>query len=174
MSAGVAATAIRYCHHKNVKVMSMIRPRGGNFIYSNEEVGIMKQDLLHLKQLGTDGAVFGCLNEANWIDEEAMLSLIEVAQGVDITFHMAFDQILPDHQFKAIDWLVEHGVKRILTHGGSAASKIEDNITRIQEYIDYAANRIIILPGGGITNDNLRAIAAELSINEVHGTRIVG
>ncbi|MDF1511601.1 copper homeostasis protein CutC, partial [Robertmurraya sp. DFI.2.37] len=60
------------------------------------------------------------------------------------------------------------------THGGSAASKIEDNITRIQEYIDYAANRIIILPSGGITNDNLRAIAAELSINEVHGTRIVG
>jgi copper homeostasis protein len=174
VSAGVAATAIRYCHHKNVKVMSMIRPRGGNFIYSNEEVGIMKQDLLHLKQLGTDGAVFGCLNEANWIDEEAMLSLIEVAQGVDITFHMAFDQILPDHQFKAIDWLVEHGVQRILTHGGSATSKIEDNITRIQEYIDYAANRIIILPGGGITNDNLRAIAAELSINEVHGTRIVG
>ncbi|MGG0717516.1 copper homeostasis protein CutC [Robertmurraya massiliosenegalensis] len=174
VSPGVAAVTIKYCQKENVKVMAMIRPRGGNFIYNLDEIEIMKQDLLHLKQLGTDGVVFGCLNDANWIDEKAMTSLLELAEGLDITFHMAFDQIAPGNQFKAIDWLAEHGVLRILTHGGPADSMIEDNLARLQEYIDYAAGRIIILPGGGITDKNLQVIKTQLRIHEAHGTRIVG
>ncbi|WP_196493755.1 copper homeostasis protein CutC [Ornithinibacillus caprae] len=173
VSHGVAAETISYCHGKNIKVMSMIRPRCGNFIYSKEEIEIMKQDLVHLKQLGTDGVVLGCLDNKNWIDEEAMITLLEQAEGLEVTFHMAFDQINPDNQLKAIDWLVKHGVDRILTHGGQLDSKIEDNLVRLKEYVDHAAGRIIILPGGGITGKNLDFITTELSVSEVHGTRVV-
>jgi copper homeostasis protein len=174
VSHGVAAKAIEYCHTKNIKVMSMIRPRGGNFIYSHDEIEIMKQDLVHLRQLGTDGAVFGCLNNNGWIDEMAMVTLLELAKGLEVTFHMAFDHINPEHQLNAIDWLASHGVQRILTHGGPLTSEIEGNLLRLKEYIDYAAGRIIILPGGGITVKNLDSIINVLNINEVHGTKIVG
>ncbi|TKC16719.1 copper homeostasis protein CutC [Robertmurraya kyonggiensis] len=174
VSPGVAVVTINYCHSKNVKVMSMIRPRGGNFIYSKEEIEMMKQDLVHLKELGTDGVVFGCLNDSGWIDEEAMIALLDLAKGLEVTFHMAFDQISPENQFKAIDWLEKHGVSRILTHGGQPDTKIEDNLGRLKEYIDYADDRIVILPGGGINTKNLPLITSELNVEEAHGTKIVG
>jgi copper homeostasis protein len=173
VSHGVAAVAINYCHGKNIKVMTMIRPRGGNFVYSKEEMEMMKRDLVHLKDLGTDGVVLGCLNDTGWIDEEAMVTLLDSANGLEVTFHMAFDQISLGNQFKAIDWLVGHGVNRILTHGGPLDTKIEDNLVRLREYIHYADGRIIILPGGGITNKNLHSITSALNISEIHGTKIV-
>ncbi|MBM7693524.1 copper homeostasis protein [Peribacillus deserti] len=173
VSHGVALKAIEYCHSKDIKVMSMVRPRGGKFIYSIEEIEIMKHDLLHLKQLGTDGVVFGCLDHTGWIDEAAMAALLELAEGVEITFHMAFDQIKPGKQLDAIDWLVKQGVHRILTHGGPLDFGIEHHLSRLKEFIDYAAGRIIILPGGGITRNNLLSITTVLNVSEVHGTRIV-
>ncbi|MFD2444815.1 copper homeostasis protein CutC [Bacillus sp. CGMCC 1.16607] len=174
VSHGIAVKTINYCHSKHIKVMSIIRPRGGNFIYSNEEVEMMKQDIDHLKNLGTDGVVLGCLNDADWIDKEAMDTLLESAKGLEVTFHMAFDQIKPENQFHAIDVLVELGVHRILTHGGPLNTPIEYNLQRLKEYIDYAAGRIIILPGGGITNRNLNFITSKIKIREAHGTKIVG
>ncbi|WP_102707882.1 copper homeostasis protein CutC [Terribacillus saccharophilus] len=173
VSHGVAEVTINYCHDKNIKVMSMIRPRGGNFVFSKEEVEMMKRDLVHLKELGTDGVVLGCLNETGWIDEDAMVTLLDLAKGLEVTFHMAFDHISPDNQLKAIDWLVEHGVHRILTHGGLLDTKIEDNLARLKEYIQCANDRIIILPGGGISSKNLNFITSELNVREVHGTKIV-
>ncbi|WP_445491655.1 copper homeostasis protein CutC [Niallia sp. 03133] len=174
VSHGVAAKTIPYCKTQQIKVMSMIRPRGGNFIYSRDELEIMKHDIIHLKKLGTDGVVLGCLTDSGWIDEGSIHFLLEAAQGLDITFHMAFDEIDPQLQLEAIDWLVEIGVNRILTHGGLMDSPIEKNLMRIKEYLDYAAGRIIILPGGGITNKNVNEIAAKLPISEAHGTKIVG
>ena len=174
VSHGVAEVTINYCHAKNIKVMSMIRPRGGSFVFSKEEIEVMERDTLHLKQLGTDGVVLGCLNDTGWIDEEAMVTLLDLAKGLEITFHMAFDHISPENQLKAIDWLVEHGVHRILTHGGLLDTKIEDNLARLKDYIEYANGRIIILPGGGISIKNLELITSELHVGEVHGTRIVG
>ncbi|MGG3467485.1 copper homeostasis protein CutC [Neobacillus pocheonensis] len=174
VSHGVAAKTISYCHSKNAKVMTMVRPRGGNFVYSKEEIEIMQNDIVQFKQLGTDGVVIGCLNESGWIDEAAMLTLLESAKGLDVTFHMAFDQIQHEHQFEAIDWLAKHRVDRILTHGGPSSKSIEDNLSRLKEFVDFAAGRIIILPGGGITDRNLNSIATVLNIREVHGTKIVG
>ncbi|PAF36752.1 copper homeostasis protein CutC [Terribacillus saccharophilus] len=173
VSHGVAEVTITYCHGKNIKVMSMVRPRGGNFVFSKEEVDMMKRDLVHLKELGTDGVVLGCLNDTGWIDEDAMITLLDVAKGLDITFHMAFDQISTENQLKAIDWLAEHRVQRILTHGGPLDKKIEENLVRLKEYIDYANGRIIILPGGGISTKNLDLITSTLNVREVHGTKIV-
>lgn len=134
----------------------------------------MKRDLVHLKKLGADGVVLGCLNDTGWIDESTMITLLELAMEQEVTFHMGFDQIRPENQFKAIDWLVDHGVHRILTHGGPVGSRIEDNVTRLKEYVEYAADRIIILPGGGITNKNVHLITNVLNSSEIHGTKIVG
>ncbi|GLI85887.1 copper homeostasis protein CutC [Rossellomorea marisflavi] len=173
VSPGVARVTLDYCRSRNVKVMSMIRPRGGDFVYNVDEIEIMKQDIIQLKEVGTDGVVFGCLTQDGWIDEEAMIILLEAATGLEVVFHMAFDAIMADSQLKAIDWLVEHGVHRILTHGGPSDTKIVDNVDRLKTYIDHANGRIAILPGGGVTSQNLEEITSLLGVKEAHGTRIV-
>lgn len=174
VSHGVAAKSITYCHLHHTKVMTLVRPRDGNFTYSKEEIEIMQNDIVHFKQLGTDGVVIGCLNRSGWIDEEAMHQLLESTKGLEVTFHMAFDYIKPEYQLEAIDWLAEHGVNRILTHGGPGTSSIEDNLSRLKEYVNYAKDKISIMPGGGITDKNLNFITSKLNISEVHGTKIVG
>ncbi|MCM2605521.1 copper homeostasis protein CutC [Rossellomorea marisflavi] len=173
VSPGVAQVTMDYCRSRNVKVMSMIRPRGGDFVYTVDEIEIMKQDIIHLKKMGTDGVVFGCLTQDGWIDEDTMITLLEVASGLEVVFHMAFDAIRAESQLKAIDWLVEHGVHRILTHGGSSDTKIEDNVDRLKAYVEHANGRIAILPGGGVTSRNLENITSSLGVKEAHGTRIV-
>ncbi|MGY3765651.1 copper homeostasis protein CutC [Vagococcus vulneris] len=173
VSKGVMTAAADYCAEKHVPLMVIIRPRGGNFIYNDSELKIMETDIYEAKQLGVDGVVFGCLNEANQIDEEAMLILLEAAQGMQVTFHMAFDVMTKDDQFKAIDWLVKYDVDRILTHGGSATFPIEQHLEYIKDLMSYANNRITILPGGGITYENAESIGSFLNAKEVHGTQIV-
>lgn len=172
-STGVIEEAVIYAHEHQVPVMVMIRPRGGDFIYNDTELKIMHTDLIEAKKIGSDGVVFGCLTKDGWLDEEALELLIETAEGLQITFHMAFDALSPSNQLKAIDWLVAHGVQRILTHGGSLDVPIENNLTHLKKLIDYANNRLIILPGGGISTKNLSLITKELTVNEVHGTAIV-
>ncbi|MBP1047734.1 copper homeostasis protein CutC [Enterococcus sp. BWM-S5] len=172
-STGVIEEALQYAGEHSVPVMTMIRPRGGNFVYNDIELKIMHTDLIEAKKIGTDGVVFGCLTDTNWLDEEALELLIETSEGLQITFHMAFDSLSKENQFKAIDWLAERGVDRILTHGGSAGTPIEENIPHLKELIAYAAERIIILPGGGISYQNLDQVKEALNVDEVHGTKII-
>ncbi|WP_086349149.1 copper homeostasis protein CutC [Candidatus Enterococcus clewellii] len=172
-STGVIEEALHYAGEHSVPVMTMIRPRGGNFVYNDIELKIMHTDLIEAKKIGTDGVVFGCLTQENWLDEEALELLIETSEGLQITFHMAFDSLTKEDQFKAIDWLVEHDVHRILTHGGPAGSAIDENLPHLKELISYAAGRIIILPGGGISSQNREQIKEALGVEELHGTKIV-
>lgn len=172
-SLGVLEESLSYAGEKHVPIMTMIRPRGGNFVYNDIELKIMENDLIHAKNAGTDGVVFGCLTTENEVDEEALEMLIGNSQGLLTTFHMAFDELSPDEQFKTIDWFVKLGIDRILTHGGPLTTSIEENLPHLKELIDYAAGRIIILPGGGITSDNAENIAEALGIEELHGTKIV-
>ena len=157
-STGVIEETLSYAGEKNIPVMTIIRPRGGDFVYNDIELKIMHTDLIEAKKLGTDGVVFGCLTPSG---------------GVQITFHMAFDSIPEERQFEAIDWLAAHGVDRILTHGGPADQTIEEHFPRLKELIDYADGRLIILPGGGVTAANAAHVAKELNVSEVHGTKIV-
>lgn len=173
VSKGVMAETMAYCSEKGVPVMAIIRPRGGNFIYTDIELKIMEADILEARHLGVDGVVFGCLNEQNKIDVEAMSILLEAAEGMQVTFHMAFDEMSRDDQFSAIDWLSEHGVTRILTHGGSNLVPIEQHLEYINDLISYANNRITILPGGGISYKNIDTVTSFLKVKEVHGTQIV-
>lgn len=173
-STGVIEETIAYAGEKSIPVMTIIRPRGGDFVYNDIELKIMHTDLIEAKKIGTDGVVIGCLTSDGWLDEDALELLIETAEGLQITFHMAFDVLSKEQQFAAIDWLVDHEVHRILTHGGPAGSSIEENFAHLKALIAYADGRIIILPGGGISDKNAEMIINELHVNEVHGTKIVG
>lgn len=175
-SYGVVHAAAAYAHEAGVDVMCMIRPRGGDFEYSLAEAAIMRDDLRIAREAGVTGVVFGCLRNGG-LDRELTAELVGRAhEGVaplDVTFHMAFDALPANEQLEAIDWLADLGVERILTHGGPAGTSIMDNLPRLHEYVERAAGRIIILPGGGITWQNAETVACELGVREVHGTKIV-
>lgn len=172
-SYGVIEESVKYAHESSATIMTMIRPRGGNFVYHDIEIKIMETDILKAIEAGSDGVVFGCLTKDNELDYEAMETLLIAAEGVQIVFHMAFDAITPAKQFEAIDWLVTHGVTRILTHGGPASKTIQENIAHLKELIDYADNQIEILIGGGVNADNYQSIVSETGAKQVHGTKIV-
>ena len=171
-SYGVIRAAISLAAEKGAAVMCMVRPRGGNFEYSPAEAAIMRDDLLMAKSLGVTGVVFGCLRDGH-LDRALTSDLVGLADGIPVTFHMAFDALPADEQLDAIDWLAERGVARILTHGGPAGTPIEGNLDRLRTFVERAAGRITILPGGGITWENAERIAGELGVSEVHGTKIV-
>lgn len=171
-SYGVIRAAVALAGERGVGVMCMIRPRGGDFEYTPDEAAMMRDDLAMAKRLGVTGVVFGCLRDGH-LDRALTSELVELADGVDVTFHMAFDALPADEQLGAIDWLAGQGVSRILTHGGPAGTPIEDNLGRLRAYVDRAAGRVTILPGGGITWENAERIASELGACEVHGTKIV-
>ncbi len=171
-SYGVIRAAVALAGERGVGVMCMIRPRGGDFEYTPDEAAMMRDDLAMAKRLGVTGVVFGCLRDGH-LDRALTSELVELADGVDVTFHMAFDALPADEQLGAIDWLAGQGVSRILTHGGPAGTPIEDNLGRLRAYVDRAAGRVTILPGGGITWENAERIASELGVCEVHGTKIV-
>lgn len=172
-SIGVIAETLQFAEEHQATVMTMIRPRGGDFFYNDLELKIMERDLYEAKKLGTDGVVFGCLTADNWLDEDALDTLIDAAGGLQITFHMAFDAIPQARQKEAIDWLSDYGVQRILTHGGKAGTPIEDNFEHLKELIDYADGRLTILPGAGITYENVDKVVETLNVKEAHGTKIV-
>lgn len=172
-SYGVIKESVKLASMYNVPIMTIIRPRGGNFVYSSSEMEIMLQDIKMAKRAGASGIVIGCLNKFNWIDEKLMEKLIFEGKNMDITFHMAFDVIPDDKQFAAIDWIFNHGIKRILTHGGMVGTNIFNNFSHISKLIEYGKNKLTIMPGGGITSKNLNTVIEKLSVNEIHGTKIV-
>ncbi|WP_412990072.1 copper homeostasis protein CutC [Pediococcus siamensis] len=174
VSKGVMAETQKYANEHHVPVMAMIRPRGGNFVYTDTELKIMEADVFQAQALGVDGVVFGALTKAGDLDTEALEMLIAAAGGMQITFHMAFDAIPVAKQTAAIDWLATAGIDRILTHGGPLETAIESNYQNLKQSIQAANQRLIILPGGGITAQNVKEVTTALQVKEAHGTKIVG
>ena len=159
-------------HCLGASVMVMVRPRGGDFAYSDEELAAMENTICTARDLGADGVVFGCVRKGV-LDTDATRQLVQTAAGLDLTFHMAFDEILPSQQFDALVTLANMGFSRVLTHGGSLDQPIERCLPRLREFVMQAGDRISIMPGGGVTWQNAASICAELGVQEVHGTRIV-
>ncbi|MBC2108642.1 copper homeostasis protein CutC [Listeria innocua] len=174
VSYGVAKHVVKICHEQNVSVIAMVRPRKGNFVYTKEEISIMIDDILMYKKLLADGVVFGCITDAGLLNKPVINELLKAARGLEVTFHMAFDELVEKEKLPAIDWLAEQGVTRILTHGGDGAKLPEETFVHWRKYIDYAAGRIIILPGGGIKSHNLEWITKETGAAEIHGTDLFG
>ncbi|WP_029179980.1 copper homeostasis protein CutC [Streptococcus suis] len=170
-SYGVVKHVCQLAHENEATVMTMIRPRGGDFCYDALELEMMVEDCKVAKELGSDGLVYGLLTEENWLDEPALERLFAVSQDCQIVFHMAFDQIPRERQFEALDWLAEHGVTRILTRGSLTGSAL-NNVEWLQEIVAYAQGKIEILIGGGLTVDNVPTLLEKLAIDQVHGTRL--
>ncbi|ESL10357.1 copper homeostasis protein [Trypanosoma rangeli SC58] len=171
-SAETIQKTVEYCHSRNVVVMVIIRCRGGNFYYTDEEFQIMRESVILAKRLGADGVVVGAIDALGNVDSRIKM-LVSAAEGMSVTFHMAFDEIPAEKQFEAIDVLAAYGFHRILTHGGAAGTAIEQNMHRLKDMVAYAKNRISIMPGGGVTTSNVDRIVRDLAVTEVHGTRIV-
>lgn len=153
----------------SVPINVIIRPRGGNFIYSQEEFEIMLDDIKICQDLKVNGIVFGILNDENKIDEEKIKEVVKASSGLQRTFHMAFDQI--EDKKQAIDTLVALKVDRILTKGGEHSAL--ENLPKLQALITYAQDSIIIIPGGGVNKNNLIQVIQKTGAKEVHGSQIV-
>lgn len=173
VSKGVLAEATRYAHEHQISVVAMIRPRGGDFVYNDLELKMMEADLFEAQAQGVDAVAFGALTADGQIDEEAMENLIAASAGMDVVFHMAFDAIPEADQAAALTWLADHDVERVLTHGGSLDTPITATLPHLKEIIAAAPASLTILPGGGITYENADAIANELGVPALHGTKIV-
>lgn len=174
-SYGVIKKSVTYAANFRIPVVVMIRPRGGNFVYNENEIGIMADDIEASAKLGAQGVAFGCLTSQNQINRIQMMHLITLARSLnlEVVMHMAFDDISNDNQETELNWLADQGVKRILTHGGKLDKPILATIPHLKEIIKWADNRIEILPGGGITTENSNSVSAELDVNQLHGTKIV-
>ena len=142
----------------------IIRPRGGDFCYSDVEFEVMRRDIQLAKQVGANGVVIGILNEDGTIDEERTAELIRLARPLSVTFHRAFDMTCDPYQ--ALATLIELGVDRILTSG--QAISVLEGLDLIADLVRRATDRIIIMPGGGITERNIKKIVEESGAKEIH------
>ena len=175
-SFGVIKKTVEYAHKHDVPVIVMIRPRGGNFVYNEDELEIMINDIQICSLLNVDGVTFGCLTREKHLDKRAMNRLLSVAHAGDleVVMHMAFDELTNAERKEAIDWLSQNRVMRILTHGGPFNHPISHTLDHLKEVVKQAKNKIEILPGGGITKVNVNKIVEQIKIKQVHGTKLLG
>ena len=142
----------------------IIRPRGGDFLYSPLEQSIMLKDIANARQLGADGVVFGCLTPEGDIDLPLMERLMEASEGMSVTFHRAFD--VCRNPLKALEDIIALGCNRILTSGQQPTA--EQGIPFLKELQKKAGERIILLAGCGVKEENIARIAQETGIHEFH------
>lgn len=146
------------------KLHVIIRPRSGDFLYSSIEHKAMLKDVEMTRKLGVDGIVIGCLTPQGDIDMLRNKELIDAADGINVTFHRAFD--MTRNAYESLEQIIELGCQRILTSGQQP--KAEHGIPLLKELVAKAGNRIIIMPGSGINETNIHQIAKETGAMEFH------
>jgi copper homeostasis protein len=158
---------IRRCRESfSVSLYPIIRPRGGDFLYSDQEFDVMRQDVLLCKSLQCDGVVIGLLQQDGQIDLGRTAQLIELAYPMGVTFHRAFDRCVDPEQ--ALEQLISVGCERLLTSGQQpTAPEGVELIARLQQ---QASDRIIIMPGSGVRPDNVIALAKQTGCTEFHSS----
>jgi copper homeostasis protein len=155
------------CREKfNTPIYVMIRPRGGDFLYSKDEFGIMATDIRLCKESGCDGIVTGLLNIDGTIDSVRMGDIINQAYPMGVTFHRAFDRC--KDPFEALEELIELGCERILTSGQKKTAM--EGIELIAELNKKADDRIIIMPGSGVRKENIKLLAEKTGCTEFHAS----
>jgi len=153
--------------HVDIPVMTMIRPRSGGFCYTDIEYQTMQADAKELLRQGSDGLVFGFLHSDGTVDEERTRAFVELAGDKPSVFHRALD-VTPDWK-RALDSLIRLGVKRVLTSG--QASDVFFALETIAEMIRFAGDAIEILPGAGITLENVERVVKLTGCTQVHVAR---
>ncbi|MDQ6901495.1 MAG: copper homeostasis protein CutC [Bacteroidota bacterium] len=153
----------------SIELYVMIRPRGGDFLYSNEDFQIMVQDIAFCKSIGCDGIVLGLLIASGNVDKERCQKLIEYAYPLGVTFHRAFDRA--KDPFQALEDIIEIGCERILTSGQKP--KAMEGIELISQLVRQADGRIIIMPGSGVNAENIKELAEKTNAMEFHSSASV-
>lgn len=148
----------------NIDLNIIIRPRGGDFLYTQTELKVMKKDILVAKKLGVDGVVIGLLSADGEINIRACEELIEIARPLNVTFHRAFD--VCKNPIQALHTLIDLGIDRLLTSGQK--NKAEDGLELISELVKIANDKIIIMPGSGINEMNFLKIKEGSKSREFH------
>jgi copper homeostasis protein cutC len=172
-SYGVTKAAVELAANYDTTIMTMIRPRGGDFVYTDLEIAIMLEDIRLTAQAGSQGVVFGTLTADKKLDKPNLEKLIAASKGMEIVFHMAFDELSDEDQLEAIDWLSQVGVTRILTRAGVSGDSLEKRFAHYHRILEHAAGKIEILPGGGIDLDNRQNFIDQLGVTQLHGTKVV-
>ena len=172
-SYGVTKAAVELAADYDTTIMTMIRPRGGDFVYNDLEISIMLEDIRLTAQAGSQGVVFGALTADKKLDKANLEKLIAASKGMEIVFHMAFDDLSDQEQLEAIDWLSQAGVTRILTRAGVSGDSLEKRFSHYHRILEHAAGKIEILPGGGIDMDNRQTFIDQLGVTQLHGTKVV-
>ena len=172
-SYGVTKAAVELAADYDTTIMTMIRPRGGDFVYNDLEIAIMFEDIRITAQAGSQGVVFGALTADKKLDKANLEKLIAASKGMEIVFHMAFDDLSDEEQLEAIDWLSQAGVTRILTRAGVSGDSLEKRFSHYHRILEHAAGKIEILPGGGIDMDNRQTFIDQLGVTQLHGTKVV-
>lgn len=159
------------CATLKIPAMVMIRPRAGNFVYSEDEIDQMKKEIDQAKKADASGVVFGLLTPKNTIDEKNTRLLAEYAQPLPVTFHKAIDEL--ENPVEGVRLLKEiKGIKRVLTSGGKATAK--EGAKTIRKMQEVAGKNLIILVAGKVTKKNVEEIRQLTGAEEFHGRRIVG
>ena len=172
-SYGVTKAAVELAANYDTTIMTMIRPRGGDFVYNELEIAIMLEDIRLTAQAGSQGVVFGALTADKKLDKANLEKLIAASKGMEIVFHMAFDELSDEDQLEAIDWLSQAGVTRILTRAGVSGDSLEKRFAHYHRILEHAKGKIEILPGGGIDMDNRQTFIDQLGVTQLHGTKVV-
>ena len=172
-SYGVTKAAVELVANYDTTIMTMIRPRGGDFVYNDLEIAIMLEDIRLTAQAGSQGVVFGALTADKKLDKPNLEKLITASNGMEIVFHMAFDELGDEDQLEAIDWLSQAGVTRILTRAGVSGDSLEKRFAHYHRILEHAKGKIEILPGGGIDLDNRQTFIDQLAVTQLHGTKVV-
>lgn len=156
--------------HLTIDLYVMIRPRGGNFVYSEAELEQMKLEIATIKKLSVNGFVFGILNEDKTINIEQNKALVELAKPLPCTFHRAFDEVLDYKQ--ALEDAISCGFSTILTSG--TFPNVMEGKDVLKQLVIQANNRIEIMPGGGLRSTNISALDEIVNAQWYHSSAITG
>lgn len=150
--------------HLTLDIYAMVRPRGGDFLYSDHEFSAMKHDILQFKKLGVDGVVLGILHADGTMDKERCKTLIDLARPLKVTCHRAFD--MTRDPFEALEDCIDAGFDRILTSGQQA--KAIEAVDLIAALVKKAKGRISIMPGSGVNESNVVELVSKTGVREIH------
>jgi len=152
--------------HSGLPIYILLRPRAGNFVYSEQEFSLMQSDLHHARALGASGFVAGMVDANGKIDQRRMVQLVQLAGDLEVTFHRAFDTL--DDMDDALEQIIDSGCRRLLTSGG--AVDVETGADRLRSLSDRAADRIVIAAGGGLRLSSAAYVAATSGLTNFHGS----
>ena len=161
-----AATIIECKRLLTIDICVLIRPRAGDFLYSDIEFEIIKKDILFCKEQGIQGVVVGILKENKELDMDKMRELITLARPMQVACHRAFDQT-PDG-FAALEQLIELGYDRVLTCG--QAENVVAGKDKLKQLVEKSQGRIAIMPGNGVTVENIADIVTYTQVKDIHLT----